>query len=145
MIMYRQSNLKQWKDTAADALKQSGRFISGAGDTASRLANRTLAQTQRLYPKLVSSSRDARDKLYDYSAAARDGIYTGSAQLGYGVRRTASLGLWMGGLYMATKMFCSKESKLRQAKTAVAEHIRNEPVESALIALGIGYIIGRLR
>jgi len=63
--------------------------------------------------------------------------------LGHKMQSAESRLLKVGFIYMVYRLFIS-DPHVAQATRKAREHINQQPVESAIIALGVGYVIGKM-
>ncbi len=125
---------------ASDVIESS---VNRAGEYGAEI----LDNIKAAYPVVQETAKNLAYSSADQSKAALQ--YTGrqlataAHTVGHQVRVTQRRALKLGIIYMIYKYF-SKDEAVEKVVKDVEQHINNNPIQSAVIALGTGYLLAKI-
>ena len=131
--------------SARQLQKEGKKRIKSARRNLTQSGRRLSDQFQEWYPEIISNLRDFSSRAADQTRqlAGIAGRELGAVG-GRAIRYTDTSVVKLGALYALFKWLQSSYPEVNEATEKVKRHIEEKPVESALIAAGVGYLIGRL-
>ena len=135
------------KETTHQALANLKAYINPAAKEAYALGAKTTRQLQTAYPAIAHDVSDAAYKTVKQSKQALKLVSNRASDLASNVGSAARSAeknlLKVGFIYMIYRLFITDDHVVKAANTLKA-NITRKPVESAAIALGIGYVLGKI-
>ena len=143
-----QTNYKDIRDFSHSAADSAKAWLEKANRQASKKARDVAKQVRKAYPQYAAQARDTAEKALQrgrsLAASAQQELYNATHRT-QGKLRCMETGMIRVGLsYLFFKWLNSPDASARTKAQKVQSHIRRKPVESALIALGTGYLLGKL-
>jgi len=142
--MKRRLTYAKAEDMGQDALRHAKDYADKAYTSGYQLVD----EFQKSYPALV---HDARELSHNASIRAKkaykiagDRASHAAEVVGKQLHRTERKLIKVGVIYAIYRLF-TQDNEIASARAAeLKEHIHENPVQSAVIALGAGYILGKL-
>ena len=141
----------QLQDAATQSFEKLKAYLNPVAKDAYALGYKKSKQLRKAYPALVENVGDVAYKTLQQS---KQGLKTAGHQVahtaaqtahsvGRGVHTVESKLLKVGFIYMIYRLVVSDEQVVKVANKVKA-HIHQKPIKSAAIALGAGYVIGKI-
>jgi ElaB/YqjD/DUF883 family membrane-anchored ribosome-binding protein len=142
------SHTAKVRDTANDLLDGAKDLLNSAAGEFYKTATRYGKKVEKNYPIVLSNVRDTASDAAKYSRAslisAGETLGSAAEQAGDAIRAVEKSVLRIGLVYAVYKLFIADDKKVYEATQKVKTIIREKPVQSAAIALGAGYLVGKL-